>query len=165
MAQPQQQGDLLVILQAELAALRRQVDDQNDLLQQAQQQITAIPVGPAGPALAPPRVKYEKPHSYHGKTTENLEAWIFKMDEYCELTQIHIDERVRFAATYLKDQANLWWRSYKTTLDWATEAPTWEQFTTVLRRQFIPVNTTISAYDRLQRLSQKTSVNQYNHEF
>ena len=81
---------------------------------------------------------------------ENLESWIFKMDEYCELTQIPIDERVRFAATYLKDQANLWWRSYKTTIDWAIDAPTWEQFTTILRRQFVPVNTTISIYDRLQ---------------
>jgi hypothetical protein len=34
-----------------------------------------------------------------------------------------------------------------------------------IRQQFVPVNTSISAYDRLQRLSQKTSVNAYNHEF
>src|SRR4051812_24368603 len=44
-------------------------------------------------------------------------------------------------------------------------APDWEAFLTALRRQFIPVNTSISAYDRLQRLSQKASVNAYNHEF
>src|SRR4051812_35809513 len=44
-------------------------------------------------------------------------------------------------------------------------APDWEAFLTALRQHFIPVNTSISAYDRLQRLSQKTSVNAYNHEF
>jgi hypothetical protein len=164
MAQPPQ-GDPLVVLQAELAALCQQVQDQQNLIDQNQQQITAIPVAPGAPIQNPHRVKYEKPHTYHGKTTENLESWIFKMDEYCELTHIQADEQVRFAATYLKDQANLWWRSYKTSINWATNAPTWEQFTDVLKRQFVPVNTTISAYDRLQRLSQKTSVNQYNHEF
>src|SRR4051812_11159592 len=44
-------------------------------------------------------------------------------------------------------------------------APDWEAFLTALRQHFIPVNTSINAYDRLQRLSQKTSVNVYNHEF
>ena len=175
----QNQGDPLVILQAELTALRQRVEaqhnritqqdqhiqNQDDLINQTQQQITAIPANPGALVPTPQRVKYEKPYSYHGKTTENLESWIFKMDEYCELTQIPVNQRVRFAATYLKDQANLWWRAYKTSIDWATAAPTWDQFTATLRRQFIPVNTTISAYDRLQRLSQKTVVNQYNHEF
>src|SRR4051812_20545330 len=44
-------------------------------------------------------------------------------------------------------------------------APDWEAFLTALRQHFIPVNTSISAYDHLQCLSQKTSVNTYNHEF
>jgi hypothetical protein len=75
------------------------------------------------------------------------------------------DDRIRFAATFLKDQAALWWRSYYQTINWQVAAPNWEGFVTALRQQFIPVNTAISAYDRLQRLSQKTSVNAYNHDF
>ncbi len=59
----------------------------------------------------------------------------------------------------------LWWRSYHQTINWQNAAPNWDAFLTALRQQFVPVNTSISAYDRLQRLSQKTSVNAYNHEF
>src|SRR4051812_3753962 len=61
--------------------------------------------------------------------------------------------------------SSLWWRSYYQTINWQNAAPNWNGFLAALRQQFVPVNTSISAYDRLQRLSQKASVNAYNHEF
>src|SRR5215218_9320527 len=44
-------------------------------------------------------------------------------------------------------------------------SPNWNGFLVALRQQFVLVNTSISAYDHLQRLSQKASVNTYNHKF
>src|SRR6266487_2934224 len=87
------------------------------------------------------------------------------MQQYCHLAYVPKAERINFAATFFKDQAALWWRSYYLSVDWAAAAPNWEGFLIALRQQFVPVNTAISAYDRLQRLSQKASVNAYNHEF
>ena len=87
------------------------------------------------------------------------------MQQFCDLAPVPPADRITFAATFFKDQAALWWRAYYQTQNWATAAPTWDDFLTTLRRQFTPVNTSLSAYDRLQRLSQKASVNAYNHEF
>ena len=87
------------------------------------------------------------------------------MQQYCLLAQVPDADRIQFAASFLKDQAALWWRSYHLSVDWAAAHPTWDAFLDALRRQFVPVNTSVSAYDRLQRLSQKASVNAYNHEF
>jgi hypothetical protein len=127
------------------------------MLQQHQAQIQAPP--------APPRIKPDRPPPFSGRKTESLEAWIFQMQQFCILAPIPEADRIQFAATFLKDQAALWWRSYHQTINWQNAAPNWNGFLVALRQQFVPVNTSISAYDRLQRLSQKASVNAYNHEF
>jgi hypothetical protein len=149
-------------LQAEMLALRGQVLQQQNLITQQQAQIAAIPA-PA-PAQAP-RIKPDRPPPFSGKKSESLEAWIFQMQQYCDLAPVPADNRINFAATFFKDQAALWWRSYYLSVNWVAAPPTWDEFLTALRQQFVPVNTAISAYDRLQRLSQKASVNAYNHEF
>src|SRR5215217_5879729 len=87
------------------------------------------------------------------------------MQQFCTLAPVPEADRIQFAATFFKDQAALWWRSYHQSIDWQAAAPDWNDFLAALRQQFVPVNTSISAYDRLQRLSQKASVNSYNHEF
>src|SRR4051812_40503692 len=87
------------------------------------------------------------------------------MQQFCVLAPIPTADRIQFAATFFKDQAALWWRSYHQTINWQTATPTWDGFLEALRQQFIPVNTSISAYDHLQHLSQKALVNAYNHEF
>jgi hypothetical protein len=141
------------------------------MIQTLQDQLNQAQAGPAPPpAQNPtppqaPRIKPDRPSPFSGKKSESLEAWIFQMQQYCDLAPVPNDERIRFAATFLKDQAALWWRSYYQTINWQTAAPNWDRFVTALRQQFTPVNTTLSAYDRLQRLSQKTSVNTYNHDF
>ena len=164
MAQQQHQNDPILVLQAELAALRQQVITQDVELQQNRDQIAAIQV-PQVQAQAPPCIKPDRPPPFSGKKSESLEAWIFQMQQFCNLAPVPDNDRIPFAATFFKDQAALWWRSYHQSINWQTQAPNWDGFLTALRQQFIPVNTSISAYDRLQRLSQKTSVNAYNHEF
>ena len=160
----QQQNDPLLIMQAELTALRQQLVNQNIELQQHRDQIAAIQV-PQVQAQAPPRIKPDRPPPFSGRKIESLEAWIFQMQQFCILAPIPEAGRIQFAATFLKDQAALWWRSYYQTIDWQNAAPNWNRFLVAFRQQFVPVNTAISAYDRLQHLSQKASVNAYNHEF
>lgn len=159
MADPAQ---LLLNLQAEMLALQGRVQQQQDLIDQQRDQIAAIPAPVVAPA---PRIKPDRPPPFSGKKSESLEAWIFQMQQYCHLAPVPEADRINFAATFFKDQAALWWRSYYLAVDWAAAAPNWDGFLTALRQQFVPVNTSISAYDRLQRLSQKASVNAYNHEF
>ena len=153
-AQPENPLDVLAAMQAELQLLRNQVQQHRD-------QIAAIPAAPGNV----PRIKPDRPPPFSGKKSESLEAWVFQMQQYCALAPVPQDDRIIFAATFFKDQAALWWRSYYLSVDWVNAAPNWEGFLAALRQQFVPVNTAISAYDRLQRLSQKASVNAYNHEF
>lgn len=151
---------LLEQMRQELVNLRGQVQQQGNALQAAQAQ--ALP--PVGPAPAP-RIKPDRPPPFTGKKSESLEAWIFQMTQFCEIAPVPALDRIQFAATFFKDQAALWWRSYYQDQDWEGAPPHWNEFVAALKQQFIPVNTSISAYDRLQRLTQKTSVNLYNHEF
>ena len=154
--------DDLIALQALVQQLQGQLQNQNDLLQQHHGQILALP---AAHVQAPPRIKPDRPPPFSGRKTESLEAWIFQMQQFCTLAPVPEADRITFAATFFKDQAALWWRSYHQSLDWQNHPPNWGDFLLALRQQFVPVNTSISAYDHLQRLSQKASVNSYNHEF
>src|SRR5215217_2985454 len=140
----------------------QQLRDQITQLQQEVQNQQPTQIRVQGPAN---QVKPDRPSPFSGKKSESLEGWIFQMQQYCELLPVPHDNRIAFAGTFFKDQAALWWRSYHRNTNWTVDAPTWEQFLEAVRRHFTPVNTTISAYDQLQCLSQKTSVNAYNHEF
>jgi hypothetical protein len=133
--------------------------------------ITAAPAAPAAPDPALPHfvhLKPDRPPPFSGKKGESLEAWIFQMEQYCELLPVLVPSRVPFAATFLKENAALWYRAYSRDFVWHgvhANPPPWHDFTAALRQQFIPVNVSTNAYDRLRRLTQRTSVNQYSHEF
>jgi hypothetical protein len=154
-------------MEQELQALRDQIIQMQGQLQTQQNALQAIPQVPQAIQVQGPanQVKPDRPSPFSGKKSESLEGWIFQMQQYCDLLPVPLQNRIAFAGTFFKDQAALWWRSYHQKTDWVNAAPTWEQFLEATRRHFTPVNTTISAYDRLQRLTQKTSVNAYNHEF
>ena len=147
-------------LQDVLANQNNVINQQNATIAQQNQQIGNFPTAPAGP-----RIKPDRPPPFAGKKTEVLEAWIFQMQQFCDLAPVPAADRITFAATFFKEQAALWWRSYHQTQDWQNAAPNWDAFLAALRLQFTPVNTSISAYDRLRRLVQKVSVTTYNHEF
>ena len=150
---PQDMAAVIDDLRAQIAVLTNMVQAQAP----AQAQNPVAPVAP--------RIKPERPPPYTGRKSESLEAWIFQMQQFCTLAPVPEADRIPFAATFFKDQAALWWRHYHQGINWTNAAPDWNEFLTALRDHFIPVNTSINAYDRLQRLSQKASVNAYNHEF
>ena len=165
MANPVNPLDALRDLQIQMQAMQQQIADQNNTIAQQRDQILAIPVAPQVQVQAPARIKPDRPSPFCGRKSESLEAWIFQMQQFCTLAPVPEPDRIPFAATFFKDQAALWWRSYHQSIDWQNRAPDWNGFLAAIRQQFVPVNTSISAYDRLQCLSQKTSVNAYNHEF
>jgi hypothetical protein len=140
-------------------------------LAQMNDRLTALTTTPiaALPAPAPiVNLKPDRPPPFSGKKGESLEAWVFQMSQYCQLLPVPIDSRVQFAATFLREHAALWWRTYNAQFVWDgihANPPVWREFLTALRLQFIPVNAVANAYDRLRRLSQRTSVNTYSHEF
>ena len=121
MADPNQELANLINL---VQQLQGQIQDQDQLLQQHQAQIQAPP--------APPRIKPDRPPPFSGRKTESLEAWIFQMQQFCVLAPIPEADRIQFAATFLKDQAALWWRSYHQTIDWQNAAPNWNVFLVAL---------------------------------
>lgn len=84
------------------------------------------------------------------------------MEQYCRLLLVPEAQWIPFASTFMKDNAALWWRSFSKSM--TGQEQTWEEFVTALTRQYVPVNNTINAYDRLRRF-QRTSVQQYSHEF
>ena len=155
------------IMEQEILALQNQICTMQGQLQAQQNALQAIPPAPPAIQVQGPanQVKPDRPSPFSGKKSESLEGWIFQMQQYCDLLPVPPANRIAFAGTFFKDQAALWWRSYHRNTNWVDAAPTWDQFLKALHRHFTPVNTTISAYDRLQRLSQRTSVNVYNHEF
>ena len=158
---------LIQQLQTQINQLQQQVQTQQNALNAIP--TAAAPLAPQNPVIQnivpAPRIKPDRPPPFTGKKSESLEAWIFQMQQFCEIAPVPADDHIQFATTFFKDQAALWWRHYHQGLDRTQPAPTWEEFLAALRHHFIPVNTSINAYDRLQRLSQKTSVNIYNHEF
>ena len=147
---------LMEDLRNQIAQLQTQVQNQRNPMAQNPVIQNVIPA---------PRIKPDRPAPFTGKKSESLEAWIFQMQQFCEIAPVPEEDRIQFATTFFKDQAALWWRHYHQNLNRTLPAPTWEEFLVALRHHFIPVNTSINAYDRLQRLSQRTSVNIYNHEF
>jgi hypothetical protein len=167
MEQTQNTPNMAVILQQlrdEIATLQNQVQEQRD-------QMEAQPLQPLEPQQRVGHViniKPERPPPFCGTKKESLEGWIFQMEQYCHLLPVPVENRIIFSATFFRDNAILWWRAYYRTIVWEgpqANIPDWNEYVTALRQQFVPVNIAVNAYDRLRRLTQRTSVNQYSHDF
>ena len=126
MAHPDPNLVALQNLQAQIQQMQDQITNQNNVIAQQRDQILAIPVAP--PVQAPVRIKPDRPSPFSGKKSESLEAWIFQMQQFCTLTPVPEADRIQFAATFFKDQAALWWRSYHQSIDWQHAAPDWDGF-------------------------------------
>jgi hypothetical protein len=77
----------------------------------------------AGPSQTASRLKVSKPDSFHGNPKEDVEAWLFTMNQYCVLTLVPADQKVAFATTYLKGHAAKWVQMLG-----ATIPTSWTQF-------------------------------------
>ena len=55
-------------------------------------------------------VKVEKPETYSGEKTRDLDTWLFQVHEHLDITTIPARGHVPYAASLLHGNAALWWR-------------------------------------------------------
>ena len=75
-------------------------------------------------------VKVEKPETYNGDKTKDLDTWLFQVREHLEILTVLVHGHVTYAASLLQGNAALWWRE-------ACEAnrrpATWADFCRVIK--------------------------------
>ena len=129
---------------AQLEAAGQQGANQNAAVQGAQ----PVMVAPQG---AGNRVKLPRPENFHGatQTGPDVDAWLFKLDEYYEVMQTATNVKVGFAAALLCEAAADWWRVRKTAAQQAGEILNWETFKQELAVQFRVISSVTKARDQL----------------
>ena len=80
-------------------------------------------------------VKVEKPETYSGKKTRDLDTWLFQDRKHLDITTIPARGHVPYAASLLRGNAALWWREV---CEGNRRPATWDDFCRMLREQFWP---------------------------
>ena len=80
-------------------------------------------------------VKVEKPETYSGEKSRDLDTWLFQVREHLQITTIPAAGHVPYAALLLRGNAALWWRE---TCEGNRRPATWDDFCRMLREQFRP---------------------------
>lgn len=117
--------------------------------QQQQQQLHAPALNPAPPAnLLSAALKNVKLPTYSGeKDGEELETWLFMLQEYFEAAPGSTPEQqLRLAGMQLRGQAATWWRDVSQK---SSSPQNWHAFATELKRMFLPINRVTLARDKL----------------
>ena len=113
--------------------------------------------------------KPPKPDPFSGGTSpgDRVDLWLFTMERYCDAVNMKPEQRVPFAATFLRSGAATWWRAHLTLVREGKEQLIidWERFAGSLLAQFKPVNWKKIARDKLHNLRQTGSVSQYVYTF
>jgi hypothetical protein len=107
------------------------------------------------PAVAP---------QYHGRTGEDLESWLFQLEEQNRLFPIEDQlQRVRFTALSLRETAAKWYSSMQ--MSDPPQITDWESFVTKLRQQFVHMDQKWIARNTITRLTQTGNVRDYSVKF
>lgn len=156
----------LVLAQQENGALRQRVQQYEAALAHAEAARTAHAEAVAVPIAAAPAValrtkslKCKTPDAFKG---QDVDGFLFRLNNYYALMGVNDDmDKVFFAASLLRDTADLWYRLL------AVRAPdnipfhSWAAMQDAMLKQFTPVNHVRRARDRLAELRQTTSVRRY----
>jgi hypothetical protein len=101
---------------------------------------------------------------YYGRTGEDVEAWLFQMEEVNRLFPINDEiQRIRYTALALRDTASKWYESMQ-----MRNPPgilSWEEFKTKLRSQFVHLDQKWVARNSLFALTQNGNVRDYTVKF
>ena len=76
-------------------------------------------------------VKVEKPETYSGEKSRDLDTWLFQVNEHLEIMTIPARGHVPYAALLLRGNAVLWWRE---TCEGNCCLATWDDFCRMLRK-------------------------------
>jgi hypothetical protein len=125
--------------------------------------------GPAAPAAAPhegmPRgYRPEGLPKYHGQTGEDVEAWLFQIEESNRLFPITDErQRIRYVALALRDTASRWYAAMQ--MSDPPQITDWESFVTKLKQQFVHLDQKWVARNQLHALRQTGNVRDYTVKF
>lgn len=114
------------------------------------------------------RAKPREPSQYSGnRNSKEVENFIFGIDEYFLAVEIPTEQRkVSTAASYLMDDARVWWRNKRMEMDKGLiTIDSWEALKEELRKAFLPANADLQARQKLRRLSQTGTIREYINAF
>ena len=166
-AQLQQLPTLLAQTEQDRQVILAQQAQINELQAIAQEVSTSgrLHVPSQGYSKLPAGVKPPTPGPFHGdKDINSLDTWVFAMGEYFAVAGLSDDrQRIQYAGLLLKGPALVWYRTLVTEgrppgYDWAT-------FVQELRQNFCPINAVRRARDRLARVRQDGSLQDFVREF
>ena len=114
-------------------------------------------------------IRLKEPDTFFGKLNENVDRWIFQVEQYLRAAGETEDSyRVAFAAALLRGTAAAWWETIvrKNAKDGKDESQcTWDQFVDGLTKAFRAINREDRARDQIANLTQRTSVADYISRF
>ena len=108
------------------------------------------------------RARVREPDTYNGdRSLDAAIGWVRTVERYLEMAQLHEHQWVDYAATFLRGEAETWWRQQEMRAD-VTE---WVDFKRRLLANFSPPNRLQLARDRLADLVQIDTVATYVSQF
>jgi hypothetical protein len=106
----------------------------------------------------------EGPPKYYGKQGEDLEAWLFQLEESNRLFPITDElQRIRYTALFLRETAAKWYASMQ--MADPPQIVDWESFTTKLKQQFVHMDQKWLARNQMFSLKQVGNVRDYSVRF
>jgi hypothetical protein len=98
---------------------------------------------------------------FQGNNTENIDLWLFEIEQYFNAVSLEDKYRATYAASLLRDGALTWWRAKNIAAEDDAQLQQlyeWETFSNELKQQFKPINSEKIARDHLYHLKQTKSV-------
>lgn len=110
-------------------------------------------------------VRLREPDVFHGRFSDNVDRWLFQVDQYLLAAgEVASERKVAVAGSLLRGPAAIWWERMviENAMKGHSEAEcTWEQFKSGIREYFRPINYKERARDKLVNLRQTSSVADY----
>lgn len=110
-------------------------------------------------------IRLKEPDTFSGGYKENVDRWLFEVEQYLRAANEHDDKRrVPIAAALLRGNALAWWEiivngNEKQGID--ESLCSWSEFKANLTKAFRTVNREDHARDQLSKIQQKSSVSEY----
>jgi hypothetical protein len=126
----------------------------------------ALPMGgETGRPRLPSSLKVPQVESYGGDRKDDVDAWLFKLEETFHLAGVADDEtRIMYAGQLLKGNAGTWF--YSVRRDEAVDRVTsWDEFHYRLKAHFVPTDQVKAARDEIYRMQQTGNVRDYTARF
>lgn len=133
----------------------------------------SLPVGKGELMVSEPSTKRsprsktvgKPPPDFRGKTEENIEAWLHRVETFAVSEGLEEHEVTNMASTYLDGPALDWWLNILKIQQRTAEDIPWKEFKNVCKKKWIKRDARQTAFTELSRIRQTGSIEEYNREF